>query len=364
MADPKTSSVVSLFDSHSAQPYLVFSLDNALFGADIRSIQRVSRVGRIAQLPSQPDYVKGLTIISGRSLKVIDLRLRFGLPEVAYHEHTYALELNGGSPCAVVVDSVKQVERFAERDILGLDAGNRHHPRPVIGIVRRDGLFCMLLDLHCILAQDFVSRVDTSGYGQESARGSQARSALAKRRPPTQASVNGMIGRLSSISSPEFPPLSTIASSSHELDGLVNDSEPLRLRENEPSEVNSPPESAVLVERALKSLAMPMRIGTRRIPRFRSGDPRLVAVASGLLQMPPTFKTAELAPVVAGLLDQAIKGYGVRRVRYDLAKLRARELAERIGSSRSYRLTKLGEITCRTIVGGDLRRNSQKIQVA
>ena len=109
MADPKSAYNSKLLCFSHTRPYLVFSLDNALFGADIRSIRRVIHVGSIAQQLGQPEYVKGLSIIDGRSLKIIDLRLRFGLPENAYHDHTCALELNGGPPCAVVVDSVKQV---------------------------------------------------------------------------------------------------------------------------------------------------------------------------------------------------------------------------------------------------------------
>ena len=367
MADPKTARNSELLGSNHARPYLIFSLDNALFGADIRSIRRVSRVGRIAQQPGQPEYVKGLSIIDGRSLKIIDLRLRFGLPEITYHEHTCALELNGEPPCAVVVDSVKRVERFAERDIIGRDAGNRHHPRPVIGVIRRDDFLCMLLDLHCILTKDLVtSSIDTSGHQQESATESQARSALAERRPFERGNDNDidMIGPPSSFSSPEYLAVSATASSSHELDGPVHEPEPLRIHESVQIEGPSPSESAVLVERALKSLAVPMKVGTRRIPRFRSGDPRLVAMASALLEMPSTFRTTELAPVVAGLLDRAVKEYGVRHVRYDLAKLRARGLAERIGSSRRYRLTKIGNIACRTLAADGLTKISQKCRVA
>lgn len=367
MADPKTARNLEFLGSNDARPYLVFSLDNALFGADIRSIRRVIHVGSIAQQPGQPEYVKGLSIIGSRSLKIIDLRLRFGLPEVAYHEHTCALELNGGPPCAVVVDSLKRIERFAERDIIGRDVGNRHHPRPVIGMIRRDDLLCMLLDLHCILAKDLVtSSIDTSGRQQGSATESKTRSGLAERPLSDQGNDNdvGMIGRPPSSGPPDCFAVSATASSSRALDGPDNKPEPLRIHQDVQIEGLSPSESMVLVERTLKNLAMPIRVGTRRIPRFRAGDPRLVAMASALLQMPPTFRTTELAPVVAGLLDRTPKEYGVRHVRYDLTKLRARKLAERIGSSRRYRVTKIGDITYRTLTADGLAENSQKSRVA
>jgi purine-binding chemotaxis protein CheW len=54
----------------------------------------------ITRLPRTPDFVKGVINLRGRVIPVIDLRLRFGLPEKEYDEKT----------CIIVVE-------FRERDL-------------------------------------------------------------------------------------------------------------------------------------------------------------------------------------------------------------------------------------------------------
>ncbi|MCH8053230.1 MAG: chemotaxis protein CheW, partial [Planctomycetes bacterium] len=97
---------------HRTRPYLVFSLDGALFGVEISQVRQISWIGRIWRLPCQPDCVKGVTILGDRVVTLIDLRLKLGLPEIAYHAHTCVVEVDGSIPVAIVVDSVERVSHF------------------------------------------------------------------------------------------------------------------------------------------------------------------------------------------------------------------------------------------------------------
>ena len=110
--------------------------------------------------------------------------------------------------------------------------------------------------------------------------------------------------------------------------------------------------NAAREERLIDLLAKPVVVGTRRTPGFRPGDPRLPALAIALLQMPATFRTRDAAPVVAGLLGRPTHDYRLNQFRYDLGKLRARGLAERIGTTRRYCLTRIGRIVCRVLEKG------------
>ena len=110
--------------------------------------------------------------------------------------------------------------------------------------------------------------------------------------------------------------------------------------------------NAAREERLVDLLANPAVVGTRRSPGFRPGDPRLPALAIALLQMPATFRTRDAAPVVAGLLGRPTHDYRLNHFRYDLGKLRARGLAERVGVTRRYHLTRIGRIVCRVLEKG------------
>ncbi len=110
-------------------------------------------------------------------------------------------------------------------------------------------------------------------------------------------------------------------------------------------------------------LAKPAFAGRRRVPGFRPGDPRLSALAIALLEMPSAFQTKHAAPAVATLLGRPSEDYRVTHFRYDLAKLRARQLAVRIGTSRHYRLTKIGRIICETLENGSAAANLPRPRV-
>ncbi|MCH8912224.1 MAG: hypothetical protein IIA33_01525 [Planctomycetes bacterium] len=121
---------------------------------------------------------------------------------------------------------------------------------------------------------------------------------------------------------------------------------------------------AVLVERVVKDLAKPITVGARRIARFRPGDPRLRVIAAALLQMPATFQTKDAAPTVATLLNRSPNDYRITHFRYDLAKLRARNLAERIGTRHRYRLTDSGRVVCRALTDSVRIESSPEYRVA
>lgn len=114
------------------RPYLVFSLDGALYGLEISQVRHITRLGIIWRLPCQPDCVKGVTIIGDRILTLIDLRLKLGLPEIAYHAHTCVVEVAGSIPVAVVVDSVERVSRFAVGEIATSNSCVRRDARELL----------------------------------------------------------------------------------------------------------------------------------------------------------------------------------------------------------------------------------------
>ncbi|UCE60180.1 MAG: hypothetical protein JSU63_00225 [Phycisphaerales bacterium] len=105
-------------------------------------------------------------------------------------------------------------------------------------------------------------------------------------------------------------------------------------------------------EHLISLLAKAVTIGPRRIPGFTPGDPRLSAVAAALVQLPSPFKTSQAAPIVATLLGHTSAEYQVNHFRYDLGKLRARNLAERLGRHRRYRLTQIGRKVCAILADG------------
>jgi hypothetical protein len=95
----------------------------------------------------------------------------------------------------------------------------------------------------------------------------------------------------------------------------------------------------------LAALAAPTQIGQRRIPGLKLHDDRVIRLLETLLH-PGGFvrdwTTREVHTRVMARHHLADDHYRLSQLRYDLSKLRAKGLVERIGTSRRYCLTPLG----------------------
>jgi len=102
----------------------------------------------------------------------------------------------------------------------------------------------------------------------------------------------------------------------------------------------------------LRQLAEPTRLPSgRRIPGLTLDHPRQLALMHALVRFThiaasDTFTTTDLRPVTAAALDLAPDQYRLSSLRYDLSKLRAKGLVERVPHSRRYRLLPQGYRIC------------------
>jgi hypothetical protein len=102
----------------------------------------------------------------------------------------------------------------------------------------------------------------------------------------------------------------------------------------------------------LQRLAKPtLTASGKRIPGLKLDNPRQRALMHALVrfaQIPAanTFSTSEIHPHVAAALGCGIEQYGLASLRYDLSKLRAKGLVEKLPRSRRYRLPAAGYSIC------------------
>ena len=93
---------------------------------------------------------------------------------------------------------------------------------------------------------------------------------------------------------------------------------------------------------ALAKLAAPVSLGSRRVPGIKLHDDRVIRLLDCLLYtggLLGNWTTRELHQRVLARHRLSEQDYTLAQLRYDLGKLRAHSLAERIGTSRRYRLT-------------------------
>jgi hypothetical protein len=102
----------------------------------------------------------------------------------------------------------------------------------------------------------------------------------------------------------------------------------------------------------LRKLAKPTVNATgKRIPGLKLDNPRLLALMHALVrfaQIPAasTFSTVEIYPHVVAALGSITRPYTLASLRYDLSKLRAKGLVEKLPHSRRYHLGAAGYSVC------------------
>jgi purine-binding chemotaxis protein CheW len=96
--------------------YLSFKLGAEEYGIDILKVQEIRGYEQPTRIANAPHFIKGVVNLRGVIVPIVDMRLRFGLPDVKYDSFTVVIILNvAHRTVGMVVDSVS--------DVLELPAG-------------------------------------------------------------------------------------------------------------------------------------------------------------------------------------------------------------------------------------------------
>jgi purine-binding chemotaxis protein CheW len=90
--------------------FLTFTLGNEEYGVEILKIQEIKGSSALTSLPNAPAYVKGVMNLRGTIVPILDLRLKFGLPEVTTTAFTVIVVVQvQGKVMGFLVDAVSDV---------------------------------------------------------------------------------------------------------------------------------------------------------------------------------------------------------------------------------------------------------------
>jgi purine-binding chemotaxis protein CheW len=120
MSTPMTLDLQQNAGPDTAQ-FLTFLLDGEEYGVDILRVQELKAWDAVTPLPNTPDWVLGVINLRGVIVPIVDLRRRFGLPEIAYGKTTVVVVLKVEAAdrtriMGVVVDAVSDVYNVAPAD--------------------------------------------------------------------------------------------------------------------------------------------------------------------------------------------------------------------------------------------------------
>jgi purine-binding chemotaxis protein CheW len=99
---------------------LTFNVARQLYGLPVTDVVRIIEMVTITQLPDAPEIIQGIINLQGKTVPVMDLRYRFGLPRKAYGLHTPIILADMGSDeriLGLIVDAVEDVIEVPTEDL-------------------------------------------------------------------------------------------------------------------------------------------------------------------------------------------------------------------------------------------------------
>ncbi|WP_126976382.1 chemotaxis protein CheW [Frigidibacter oleivorans] len=120
--------------------YLTFVLSDEEYGVGIALVTEIVGMQRIMPIPDMPRYVRGVINLRGKVIPLMDVRLRFGMPERAYDDRTVIIVMElDDAPVGLIVDGVREVLEIPPSQIDRAGQFGRVTQRPVIAGVGRVG---------------------------------------------------------------------------------------------------------------------------------------------------------------------------------------------------------------------------------
>lgn len=142
--------------------YLTFQLGNEEFAVQVLRVREIMGIQEITAVPQTPGYVKGVINLRGKVIPVVDLRLKFGLPELEYTQRTCIIvaQIEGqGSKLliGIIVDCVSEVLTLQASDIENTpDFGSGVETPYLLGMAKIKGKVKILLDIDMVLSSQEV----------------------------------------------------------------------------------------------------------------------------------------------------------------------------------------------------------------
>lgn len=146
--------------------YLTFTLAQEDYGLEILKVREIIGMMDITAIPQTPPYIKGVINLRGRVIPVLDLRLKFQLPAVAYGERTCIIVVDvqcgqGVVQVGLVVDAVSEVLSVTGEDVEPPPAfGTRVDDTFILGLAKTRGAIKILLDIDRVLNSSELAGIE------------------------------------------------------------------------------------------------------------------------------------------------------------------------------------------------------------
>jgi purine-binding chemotaxis protein CheW len=150
-----------------AGKYLTFQLGREEFAIQVLKVREIMGVQDITAVPQTPPHVKGVINLRGKVVPVVDLRLKFRLPELEYTQRTCIIVVQvqfeaSALMMGIVVDGVSEVLNLAAGDIEDTPEFGSGVVTPyILGMAKSKGKVKILLDIDQVLSSQELQGLES-----------------------------------------------------------------------------------------------------------------------------------------------------------------------------------------------------------
>ena len=147
----------------AASEFLTFRLGAESYGIEILKVQEIRGWDEPTAIPNSPAFIKGVINLRGVIVPVLDLRMKFNLPQADYDRFTVVIILNVASRViGIVVDAVSDVLSLDKEAIRKTPefASAAFDTRFITGLATLDEQMLVLLDIEKLMTGADMALVD------------------------------------------------------------------------------------------------------------------------------------------------------------------------------------------------------------
>ncbi len=142
--------------------FLTFILGSEVYGIEILKVREIIKLMDITTVPRTPDYLKGVINLRGKVIPIVDLRLKFTMPEIEHTQETCIIVVEvSQTSIGIIVDSVSEVSNIKSGEIedaphLGQDIDTNF----ILGLGKTKERIVILLDIALVLSSEELAAVE------------------------------------------------------------------------------------------------------------------------------------------------------------------------------------------------------------
>lgn len=160
----KESQQLTELDEVDLSRYIIFKLNEGLFGAKLLDVREVVEMPTIKPIPNTKKDFVGICNLRGQIIGVIDLKQKFGLQRSESDRPVLLVFESESGAIAAVIDQIAKVTTIEEKDIeRGVElSATVILEKYIFGIAKSGDSLITLLDLKSLLTTDEVAELNIS----------------------------------------------------------------------------------------------------------------------------------------------------------------------------------------------------------